>query len=224
MAAPEPEVFAFDAYGTLFDVHSAAGAYAAEIGENWSRLSEIWRAKHLEYTWIYAQTGRHTTFWQLTEQSLDTAIAAVGGIPGGIREKLLAAYRELDAYPEVADVLAGLRARGKKSAILTNGDPDMIADAVRSAGLDGALDKILTVHEAGVFKPDMRVYRLVTDAFACAPEAVSFQSSNRWDITGAHVFGFQTVWINRSGAPAEYPETPPGRTVDNLTALVDTSP
>lgn len=215
-----PSHYVFDAYGTLFDVHSAAAAHAGQIGERWTRLSEIWRTKHLEYSWIYALTGRHATFWQLTEQSLDTAIASIGGIPGGLRAKLLAAYRELKAYPEVPEVLAALRERGAKLAILTNGDPDMIDDAIRSAGLVRALDKIVTVHEAGVFKPDMRVYKLVTDAFGCAPTDVSFQSSNRWDITGANVFGFRTIWVNRSGAPDEYPETPPDQTVSNLGAVV----
>ncbi|MEM7777507.1 MAG: haloacid dehalogenase type II [Pseudomonadota bacterium] len=217
----QSSIYVFDAYGTLFDVHAAAGAYADQIGSSWTRMSEVWRAKHLEYTWIYAQTGRHTTFWQLTEQSLDTAIASVGGIPDGLKPKLLAAYRELDAYAEVPSVLASLKERGAQLAILTNGDPDMIADATRSAGLDSILDRIITVHEADVFKPDMRVYKLVTNAFGCAPGDVSFQSSNRWDITGAHVFGFRTVWINRSGAPAEYPETPPDRTASDLTALLE---
>lgn len=217
-----PSVYVFDAYGTLFDVHSAAGAYAGEIGERWARLSEIWRTKHLEYSWITALTGRHTSFWQLAEQSLDTAIASVGGIDTGLREKLLAAYRELKAYPEVPEVLAKLRERGARLAILTNGDPDMIADATRSAGLDGGLDRIFTVHEAGVFKPDMRVYKLVADGFGCLPHDVSFQSSNRWDITGAKVFGFRTVWINRSGTPDEYPDTPPDRTVSNLRQLFHT--
>src|SRR5215467_12214678 len=128
--------YAFDAYGTLFDVHSAAARSARDIGPHWERLSLTWRAKHLEYTWIWAGTGRHTTFWKLAGDSLDTAIATVGGIPAGLRERLLASYRTLDAYPEVAEVLGRLKARGARLAILTNGDADMIADAVRSAGLD----------------------------------------------------------------------------------------
>lgn len=214
-------IYVFDAYGTLFDVHSAASAYAGEIGERWSRLSEIWRTKHLEYTWIHALTGRHTTFWALAGQSLDTAIASVGGIPDGLREKLLAAYRVLNAYPEVPEVLSQLKSRGARLAILTNGDPNMIADATRSAGIDELLDQVITVHEAGVFKPDMRVYELVTAAFGCTPKDVSFQSSNRWDVTGANVFGFRTVWLNRSGAPNEYPETPPDRIASDLTVLLD---
>ena len=213
--------YVFDAYGTLFDVHAAASRYAGDIGERWARFSEIWRLKHLEYTWIYAQTGRHTSFWKLAGDSLDTAAASVGGLPDGMKDKLLAAYRELDAYPEVPAVLQGLRARGAKTAILTNGDPDMIEAAARAAGLSQQLDRIITVHDVGVFKPNLSVYKLVTDAFCCTPGDVSFQSSNRWDITGAHVFGFNTVWVNRAGAPAEYPDTPPDRTVSDLNALLD---
>jgi 2-haloacid dehalogenase len=211
--------YAFDAYGTLFDVHSAASRHKDRIGPAWDRLSQVWRAKHLEYTWIWAGTGRHTSFWKLAGDSLDTAIATVGGIPAGVREDLLAAYRTLSAYPEVADVLAALRSRGATLSILTNGDPDMIADAVRSAGLEGAFDALVTVHEAGIFKPHQRVYRLVTDRFGVPPGAVSFQSSNRWDVTAGKVFGFRAVWVNRTGAPAEYPDTPPDMTLASLAPL-----
>ncbi|MEZ5844788.1 MAG: haloacid dehalogenase type II [Hyphomicrobiaceae bacterium] len=214
-------VYAFDAYGTLFDVHSAAARHRAAIGDRWDRLSQTWRTKHLEYTWIWAQTGRHTSFWRLAEESLDYAAAAVGGITPDLRDKLLEAYRSLSAYPEAPDVLKGLRARGARLAILTNGDPELIAQSVASTGLAGAFDAILTVHEVGVFKPDLRVYRLVTDRFGCRPADVSFQSSNRWDATGAKVAGFRTVWINRSGAPPEYPETAPDLTVSDLAPLLD---
>ena len=217
---PQFGYYVFDAYGTLFDVHSAASRHADEIGPAWTQMSQVWRTKHLEYTWIYAQTGRHTTFWDLTQKSLDTAIATVGGIPDGLRDKLLSAYRTLDAYPEVPAMLDRLRAGGAKCAILTNGDPDMIAEAAASAGIADRLDRILTVHEVGVFKPDMRVYRLVTDTFGCEPGEVSFQSSNRWDAVGANVFGFKTLWVNRTNAPLEYAETPPDRIASDLTILM----
>jgi 2-haloacid dehalogenase len=210
----------FDAYGTLFDVHSAAARYQAEIGASWDRLSQIWRTKHLEYTWIHAQTGRHTTFRLLAERSLDYAIAATGGVPAGVRAKLLDAYMTLSAYPEVAGVLASLRAGGAKLAILTNGDPDMIDAAVRSAGLTGAFDAVITVHEAGVFKPDMRVYRLATERFGLTAGEISFQSSNRWDIAGAKVFGMRCVWLNRAGAPDEYPDMAPDVVARDLTGVV----
>lgn len=212
--------FVFDAYGTLFDVHSAASRYREAIGADWDRLSQVWRAKHLEYSWIHAQTGRHIPFWTLAERSLDYAIAATGGVPDGVRDKLLSAYRSLMAYPEVADVLRNLRRAGAKLAILTNGDRDMIDDAIVSAGLGGMLDEIITVHEAGIYKPHPAVYQLACDRFGAPPEAISFQSSNRWDIAGAKAFGFHCVWINRQGAPDEYPDMPADRVYSDLEPLL----
>jgi 2-haloacid dehalogenase len=211
--------FVFDAYGTLFNVHAAAGRYAGEIGPNYERLSQIWRQKHLEYTWIHAQTGRHISFWTLTERSLDYAAASIGGISAATRANLLQAYRRMDAYPEVPGVLAALKAKGYTLAILTNGDPDMIADAVSGAGLTGVFDHVISIAEAGIFKPDMRVYRLVTDRCRIAPSEVTFFSQNRWDVAGAHVFGFSTVWVNRLKAPDEYPDMPAGRTVRDLATI-----
>jgi 2-haloacid dehalogenase len=213
--------FVFDAYGTLFDVHSAAARHKETIGPSWDRLSQLWRTKHLEYTWIHALTGRHTTFWQLAERSLDYAIAAVGGLPTGLKERLLAAYRTLSAYPEVPEVLTALKQKGAKLAILTNGDPDMIDDAVASAGLTGLFDALITVHEAGVFKPDRRVYALASDRFGVQPGQISFQSSNRWDVAGAKAFGFHSVWINRGGAPDEYPDMPADQIIRDLRPLVE---
>jgi 2-haloacid dehalogenase len=212
--------FVFDAYGTLFDVHSAAARHREAIGAIWERLSQTWRTKHLEYTWIWAQTGRHTTFRRLAEQSLDFAIATIGGVPSGVRERLLSSYETLAAYPEVPDVLAKLKAAGARLAILTNGDRDMIDAAVASAALKGAFDEVLTVHEAGVFKPASQVYQLAVDRLRVAPGEISFQSSNRWDITGAKAFGFRCVWINRQNAPDEYPETPPDHVVGDLRPLL----
>ena len=217
---PQPSVYVFDAYGTLFDVHSAAARYKDAIGANWDRLSQTWRTKHLEYTWIHAQTGRPISFRKLNERSLDFAIASVGGIPAGYREKLLAAYLTLSAYPEVGEVLAGLKAQGRKTAILSNGDPDMLDDAVGAAGIAPLLDAVISVVEAGVFKPSMKVYALATQRFACTPADISFQSSNRWDAAGAKVFGMRCVWINRSGAPDEYPDMTPDMVVENLRPLL----
>jgi 2-haloacid dehalogenase len=213
--------YVFDAYGTLFDVHAAASKYRDEIGASWEKLSQTWRTKHLEYTWIHAQTERPTSFWSLTERSLDYAIAVSGGALAGVREKLLSAYRGMNAFPEVADVLAGLKRKGAKLAILSNGDADMLADAVSAARLEGIFDDVLSVQAAGIFKPSMKVYQLVTDRFGCAPGAVSFQSSNRWDIAGAKVFGFHCVWINRAGSPDEYPDMPADRVTSDLRPLLD---
>lgn len=211
--------YVFDAYGTLFDVHSAAARHRDAIGPRWERLSDLWRTKQLEYTWVHAGMGRRATFAALTEQSLDFAIASVGGVPPGTRAQLLEAYRSLDVYPEVRDVLARLKTRGARLAILSNGDPDMLGRAIECAGLENRFDAVLSVAEAGIFKPAMRVYELATRAFAIDPPAVSFQSSNRWDVAGAKAFGFRTVWVNRTGAPDEYPALPPDIVTRDLSAL-----
>lgn len=216
-----PAAYVFDAYGTLFDVHSASARHAAGIGPGWERLSALWRTKQLEYTWVWAATGRHTTFESLTAQALDFAIAAAGPIPTHLRAELLAAYRQLRAFPDVAPALARLKARGARLAILSNGDADMLADAISAAGLAGHFDQVLTVHEAGVYKPSPLVYRLAVDRLGVAPQAISFQSSNRWDICGAKVAGFRCVWINRTRQPDEYPETPPDAVLGDLSGLPD---
>lgn len=217
---PSYPFYVFDAYGTLFDVHSAASKHQAELGPAWERLSQTWRLKHIEYTWVWAQTGRHTSFRQLADQSLDYAIALVGGVPVGVRDKLMASYMTLSAYPEVVEVLGGLRAKGARTAILSNGDPDMLDAAVSSAGIGAHLDAVLSVKDAGIFKPAMKVYELATRHFACKPRDISFQSSNRWDAAGATVFGMRCVWINRSALPDEYPDTPADVVTQDLRALL----
>lgn len=214
------KVYVFDAYGTLFDVHAAANTYRDEIGPVAERLSQVWRQKHLEYTWIHAMTQRRVSFWTLAERSLDFAITTVGGVPGGVREKLLGAYRTMDAFAEVPDVLRQLKAQGAALAILSNGDPDMLASAVGSAKLDGMFDAVLSVVDAETFKPQRVVYDLVTRRFGCSAEDVSFQSSNRWDIAGAQAFGFRTVWINRTNQPDEYPDMPALRIGRDLRILL----
>lgn len=213
-------IFVFDAYGTLFDVHSAAARYAGEIGPVWERLSEIWRTKQLEYTWIYAATGRRATFWELTERGLDYAIAATGVVvEDGLRARLLDANRELSAYPEVLTVLRALKDRGDRLAILSNGDPDLLERIIDSAGLDGLFEHVLSVAAADTFKPHAAVYRLAVDAFDMPPDRMTFCSSNRWDVAGASAFGFSAVWINRLGRPDEYPDMPPVRVLTSLEGL-----
>ncbi len=216
-------IYVFDAYGTLFDVHSAVGRYKDEVGPKSDLLSAIWRAKQLEYTWIHARVERPATFAALTEQSLDFAIAAIGGIQKGLREELLSAYRSLKPYEEVPDVLDDLQGAGARLAILSNGDPEMLDAAVHAAGFEGIFDAVLSVQQVGgLFKPAMAVYKMASDFFGVEPSVISFQSSNRWDIAGAHVFGFRTVWVNRSGVPDEYPDMPANRIIKELSALAPT--
>jgi 2-haloacid dehalogenase len=214
-------VFVFDAYGTLFNLHAAAERHSRAIGPKWQQLSQTWRTKHIEYTWVHSLSQRPATFWDLAQKSLDYAIASIGdAVSAEVRGKLLAAFRTMDAYPEVAEVLAGLKERGARLAILSNGDPDMLDDAVRAAKLENLFDAVLSVTAAGIFKPAPAVYRLATERFDCAPGDISFQSSNRWDIAGAKAFGFHAVWINRTGAPDEYPGLRPDRVVQDLRGLL----
>jgi 2-haloacid dehalogenase len=215
-------LYVFDAYGTLFDVHAAAERQKDSIGPKWKELSQTWRAKHLEYTWVYSLAGRQAMFWMLAQRSLDYAIAQVGGgISGDARSRLLASYRSMATYPEVPDLLKALKERGHRLVILSNGDADMLTDAVRSAKLDGIFDAVISVVSAGIFKPSAKVYQLINARFGGTPAEVSFQSSNRWDIAGAKAYGFRCVWINRTGEPDEYPDLPPDRTVRDLRALLE---
>ena len=193
----------FDAYGTLFDVHSAVGRLKAQIGPQADQLSQLWRTKQLEYTWLRALMGRHADFWQVTGEALDYALERLQVDPARIREPLMQAYLALEAYPEVPDMLGRLRRAGLKTAILSNGEPRMLAAGAGSAGIDGLLDAILSVEEAGVYKPHPSVYQLAVDRLGVGAREIAFQSSNAWDVNGAASFGLRPVWINRLAAPAE---------------------
>jgi 2-haloacid dehalogenase len=213
-------VFAFDAYGTLFDVHAAVRRHAHALGPDAERLSQIWRAKQLEYSWVRSLAGRYQDFWALTEQSLDHALAVTPSADRSQRNNLLEAYRSLDCYPEVPELIRSLKAQGKQIAIISNGSPAMLATAVAAAGLENCFDAVLSVDSLRVYKPDQQVYDSVTTHFRVYPDAVSFQSSNRWDIAGATLYGLRTVWINRWGAPDEYPDLPPAAVLPSLEGLL----
>lgn len=212
-------IFLFDAYGTLFDVHSAVRRHAAELGPDAQRLSELWRAKQLEYSWIRSATGAYKDFWALTKDALDAAFAAYPQVDPDLREKLLEAYRRCDCFPEVPAVLRDLKIAGTRVAILSNGSPLMLNRAIRAAGLGDIIDDVLSVDTIGCYKPDPRVYEMATTHFRVFPSAISFQSSNRWDVAGGSKFGFRTVWINRTGALDEYPDMRPAAELPDLTGL-----
>ena len=211
--------YVFDAYGTLFDVHAAVRRHAADIGPEGPLLSEIWRNKQLEYSWVRALMGAYVDFWQLTEQALDFALARVPAVDPKHRDALLEAYWKLDCYEEVPSVLKALKDRGAKLAILSNGSPEMLDSAVRNAALDSVLDDVFSVASLRTFKATPSVYEMVTTAYRLYPDAVSFQSSNRWDIAGAKKFGFRTVWINRASNPDEYRDYSPDVVLPNLHQL-----
>jgi 2-haloacid dehalogenase len=217
------KVFAFDAYGTLFDVHAAVRRHAAAVGPDAAALSDVWRIKQLEYTWVRSLMGVHRDFWQLTADALDYALARFPAVDRKLKAPLLEAYRALDAFPEVPGVLAGLKRGGSRLAILSNGSEAMLAAAVERAKIGDLLDAVLSVDTVGIFKTDPKVYRLVLDRFGVAPAEVSFQSSNRWDIAGAAAFGFRPVWINRTGQPDEYGDLPPAAVLSSLSGLAAAS-
>lgn len=212
--------FVFDAYGTLFDVHAAVRRHAGKIGPDGQLLSEIWRAKQLEYSWVRSLMGSYADFWQLTEQALDFAFLKVPSADRSLRQELLDAYWHLDCYPEVPSVLKALKADGARLAILSNGSPAMLEAAVRSAALDQVLDDVFSVDTVRRFKTDPGVYDMVTTGWRLYPHAVSFQSSNRWDVAGATRFGFRTVWINRTNQPDEYRDLQPGLILPSLEGLL----
>ena len=215
----------FDAYGTLFDVAAAAREAAAEpgreaFGEHWPRVATDWRLKQLQYTWLRAVAGAHTDFWEVTRNGLDWALENAGlDRDPELRERLLQLYWELSAYPEVPHMLAELKDQGLNTAILSNGSPDMLDGAVRSAGIGALLDDVLSVESVGIFKPAAAVYDLVLKRFNCAPENVLFVSSNGWDAACATGFGFTTAWVNRAGEPIDRLPWTPQLVLNDLTGI-----
>ena len=215
----------FDAYGTLFDVAAAARQAASEpafaaIKDDWPMIAEHWRLKQLQYSWLRAVTRAHTDFWEVTQNGLDWALEKTGhNGDAALRDRLLALYWELQAYPEVPQMLATLKANGMNTAILSNGSPDMLQGAVDSAGINGVLDVSLSVQSVGIFKPDATVYDLVAQHFGCSKDQVLFVSSNGWDAAAATGYGFDTAWVNRGGEPMDRLPWTPAHVLKDLTGI-----
>ncbi|MEQ8586048.1 MAG: haloacid dehalogenase type II [Thalassobaculaceae bacterium] len=218
------EACVFDAYGTLFDVHSAVARCRDDFGlevEAAQTMSDVWRTKQLAYSWLRSLMGRehYVPFWQVTGDALDFALetAFPGGPPTGLRQALMDSYSTLDTYPEVIGVLKTLKDSGMKTAILSNGSPDMLRSVCDSTGCTPLLDAVLSVDDLRVFKPDPSVYQLAVDRLGVSkPAAVSFQSSNAWDAAAASAFGFRVAWCNRFG---QVRERLPGKPDIELTTL-----
>lgn len=211
-----PAAFVFDAYGTLFDVHSVQQRCEAFWPGKGSQLSQLWRAKQLEYTWQRSLMQRYVPFSTVTREALEYACAALGlALDASRLDALMAQYLRLELFPDVREALA--RLKGHKLAILTNGSPDMIDPLVAQAGL--AFDAVLSVHDLKVYKPSPAVYQLAVDRLGVAPAQVGFVSSNCWDALGAKSFGFEVNWINRSGAPVDRLGFQPDRVLKGLFEL-----
>jgi 2-haloacid dehalogenase len=217
------EAVAFDAYGTLFDVHSVISTCNQVFPDQGPGLSQLWRTKQLEYTWLRSLMGRYDDFWQVTESALVFACRSLNlSCPPTTREKLMNAYLHLDPYPEVRDALQSLSAY--KLAILSNGSPRMLAAVVENTGLKHVFADVISVDEVKVYKPSPRVYELAPRRLKVAKEAIGFISSNHWDIVGAKSFGFWTCWINRQNAPEEEIGLQPDAVVKSLSELASSLP
>jgi 2-haloacid dehalogenase len=213
-----PAALVFDAYGTLFDVHSVTAAAESLWPGKGAALSQLWRTKQLEYTWLRSLMGRYEDFAHVTAAGLGYACAALD-LPLGEAERahLLKAYLHLATFPEVATALG--RLRGIRLAILSNGSPAMLEPVVFNAGLHGLITDVLSVDEVKIFKPDPRVYRIAVDRLGVPAKAIGFVSSNCWDAIGAKAFGFRTFWVNRAGAPVDRLGFEPDRVLASLADL-----
>lgn len=218
-AHPAIRACVFDAYGTLFDYASAAAACRDALGDKLQPLNVLWRDKQLQYTWLRALEDRHADFRQVTGDALDFAMETLEIADPALRERLMNLYLTLDAFPEVPQVLETLKTAGLKTAILSNGTPDMLAAAVKNAKIGHLLDAVLSVEEVGIYKPHPKVYRLAADRLGIEPAAISFQSSNAWDAYAASAFGMHTVWCNRYGQRAERLPGRPNHTIASLYEL-----
>ena len=218
VALPGIKACVFDAYGTLFDYASAAARCRDVLSDRLDELNALWRDKHLQYTWLRAVQGRHADFWQVTGDALDFALETLGLGDARLRTRLMDLYLTLDAFPEVPETLRRLKAGGVKTAILSNGTPDMLDAAVGNAAIGDLLDAVLSVEAVGVYKPHPKVYHLAVDRFGIPGAAISFQSSNAWDAYAASAFGMRVVWCNRYG---QRPERLPGRPDFEIRSLAE---
>jgi len=209
----------FDAYGTLFDFASAARRCRDVLGDSSDKLTDLWREKQLQYTWLRAAQGRHADFWQVTGDALDFSLETLMLDQPGLRDRLMELYLTLDTFPEVQGVLKDLKAAGLKTAILSNGTPAMLDSAVKNARIDSLLDAVLSVEEVGVYKPDPRVYQLAVDQLGIPASQISFQSSNAWDAYAASSFGMKVVWCNRYRQRKERLPGNPDQEIETLAEL-----
>jgi len=209
----------FDAYGTLFDFASAARGCRDVLGEAIDRLTALWRDKQLQYTWLRAVQGRHADFWQVTFDALDFTLETLALEKPGLRDRLMNLYLTLEPFPEVPDVLERLKRSGLRTAILSNGSPQMLDAVVRASALGAHIDAVLSVEAVGVYKPHPKVYQLAVDRLGIPAAGIAFQSSNAWDAYAASAFGMRVVWCNRYGQRPERLPGKPDRIVQSLAEL-----
>ena len=210
----------FDAYGTLFDVNSAAAKCKEKLGNRWENFANAWRTTQLEYTWLRSLMKKHKNFWQITEDSLDHAMATFN-IDKNMRNELLNLYKELSLYPEVKECLDALKSKKIKIAILSNGTPDLLKGLVESNNIQSYFDNIISVEDVKIYKPDPKVYEMPIKKYNCKPENICFLSSNTWDVSGGGVFGYNAVWVNRFNKIFDKLGYNPQYIINNLNQLLE---
>ena len=209
----------FDAYGTLFDVNSAAEKCKDKIGEKWERFANFCRTTQLEYTWLRSLMDRHKDFWQVTEDSLDKSIK-VFDIDPSMRNELLNLYKILSPYKEVPDTLKALREKKFKLAILSNGTPSLLDELVKSNHLDNLFDDIFSIEQVGVYKPSSRVYDMPIKKYNINKSEVAFLSANTWDVSGGGNYGYQSIWVNRNNNIFDNLDFKPKYQITDLNKLI----
>ena len=210
----------FDAYGTLFDVNSAAEKCKYKIGDKWEGFANFWRTTQLEYTWLRSLMKRHKDFWQVTEDSLDKSMKAFK-IDSSMKSELLSLYKVLSPYPEVKEVLKKLKEKEYRLAILSNGTPTLLNELVKSNNLENIFDNLFSIEEVGIYKPDSKVYDMPIKKYQIKAEEIAFLSSNTWDVSGGGNYGYNAIWVNRNKNIFDNLDYKPKNEVSDLTQLVD---
>ena len=214
------KVIIFDAYGTLFDVNSAAEKCKNKIGEKWEPFANFWRTTQLEYTWLRSLMGRHKDFWQITEDSLDKSIRAFK-IDSSMRDELLNLYKVLSPFREVQETLKTLKEKKFKLAILSNGTPSLLNELVKSNKLEKLFDDIFSIEEVGIYKPSSKVYDIPLNKYKVEKNEVAFLSANTWDVSGGGNYGFNSIWVNRNNNIFDNLDYVPKHEIKDLHKLLD---
>jgi len=210
----------FDAYGTLFDVNSAANKCKDKIGDKWENFANYWRTTQLEYTWLRSLMDRHKDFWQITEDSLEKSMKLFN-IDKEMKSELLDLYKVLSTFPEVKDVLNNLKKKDYKLSILSNGTPSLLNELVKSNNLGGIFDDIFSIEEVGIYKPSSKVYDIPVKKFQIQKDEIVFLSSNTWDVSGSGNYGYNSIWVNRNNNIFDSLDYIPQNQVKNLGELLD---
>ena len=214
------KVIIFDAYGTLFDVNSAAEKCKEKIGDKWESFANYWRTTQLEYTWLRSLMKRHKDFWQVTEDSLDKSMKTYK-IDSSMKNELLDLYKKLSPFKEVPEVLKLLKEKNFKLAILSNGTPSLLKELVKSNKLDNIFDDLFSIEEVGIYKPDSKVYDMPINKYQIKKEEIVFLSANTWDVSGGGNYGYNSIWVNRNNNIFDNLDYKPKNEIGNLKKLIE---